>query len=201
MRNLVDDQEEARFKPWEMPVTQFHGLHLELPQLVPQLSFDTAKDYDHYIARLGKIPDGLRADHRQHDDRHRRQSRAAEVPAGKGAGPGEHACAAEARRLALRASAQEVPCLDLAGAAGGDSPAGAEGDRDAGAAGLCALRALPVGAVHPARPHRAGHLVAAGWRRLLQVPGTPEHHDRPDAGPDSQDRRAAGGGGRSPDDW
>ena len=56
VRNLVDEQEEARFKPWEMPVSQFRGLHLELPQLVPQLSFDTADDYDHYITRLGKIP-------------------------------------------------------------------------------------------------------------------------------------------------
>jgi uncharacterized protein (DUF885 family) len=56
VRNLVDDQEEARFKPWEMPVTQFRGLYLDLPRLVPQLSFDTADDYDHYITRLGKIP-------------------------------------------------------------------------------------------------------------------------------------------------
>ena len=56
VRSLVEDQEEARFKPWEMPVSQFRGLHLELPQLVPQLSFDTADDYDHYITRLGKVP-------------------------------------------------------------------------------------------------------------------------------------------------
>jgi uncharacterized protein (DUF885 family) len=56
VRKLVDEQEEARFKPWEMPVSQFNGLHLELPQLVPQLSFDTADDYDHYITRLGKVP-------------------------------------------------------------------------------------------------------------------------------------------------
>ncbi|HEY3988469.1 MAG TPA: DUF885 domain-containing protein [Acidobacteriaceae bacterium] len=56
VRKLVDEQEEARFKPWEMPVNQFHGLHLELPQLVPQLSFDTADDYDHYVTRLGKVP-------------------------------------------------------------------------------------------------------------------------------------------------
>jgi uncharacterized protein (DUF885 family) len=56
VRKLVDEQEEARFKPWEMPVSQFRGLHLELPQLVPQLSFDTADDYDHYVTRLGKIP-------------------------------------------------------------------------------------------------------------------------------------------------
>jgi uncharacterized protein (DUF885 family) len=56
VRKLVEEQEEARFKPWEMPVSQFNGLHLELPQLVPQLSFDTADDYDHYITRLGKVP-------------------------------------------------------------------------------------------------------------------------------------------------
>jgi uncharacterized protein (DUF885 family) len=56
VRRLVDEQEEARFKPWELPVNQFGGLHLELPQLAPQLTFDTADDYDHYITRLGKIP-------------------------------------------------------------------------------------------------------------------------------------------------
>jgi uncharacterized protein (DUF885 family) len=56
VRKLVDEQLEARFKPWEMPVSQFGGPHLELPQLVPQLSFDAADDYDHYVTRLGKIP-------------------------------------------------------------------------------------------------------------------------------------------------
>jgi uncharacterized protein (DUF885 family) len=56
VRKLVEEQEEARFKPWEMPVSQFGGLHLDLPQLVPQLSFDTADDYDHYVSRLGKVP-------------------------------------------------------------------------------------------------------------------------------------------------
>jgi uncharacterized protein (DUF885 family) len=55
VRKLVEEQEEARFKPWEMPVSQFGGLHLDLPQLVPQLSFDTADDYDHYVARLSKV--------------------------------------------------------------------------------------------------------------------------------------------------
>jgi uncharacterized protein (DUF885 family) len=56
VRKLVDEQEEARFKPWEMPISQMGGLYLELPQLVPQLSFDTAEDYDHYVTRLGKVP-------------------------------------------------------------------------------------------------------------------------------------------------
>jgi uncharacterized protein (DUF885 family) len=56
VRKLVDEQEEARFKPWEMPISQFGGLHLDLPQLVPQLSFDSADDYDHYVTRLNKVP-------------------------------------------------------------------------------------------------------------------------------------------------
>jgi uncharacterized protein (DUF885 family) len=55
-RELAQDQEEAIFKPWEMPVNQFSGLHSELPRLVSQLSFDTVKDYDDYIARLKKVP-------------------------------------------------------------------------------------------------------------------------------------------------
>ena len=55
-RRLVEDQEEAEYKPWEMPVTQMWGPHIELPALVPQLSFETVKDYDDYAARLTKIP-------------------------------------------------------------------------------------------------------------------------------------------------
>ena len=55
-RQLAEEQEAANFKPWEMPVDQFNGLQSELPQLVSQLSFETVKDYDDYIARLKKIP-------------------------------------------------------------------------------------------------------------------------------------------------
>ena len=56
VRQLVDQQEAADFKPWEMPVDQFNGLHSELPQLVSRLSFETVKDYDDYTTRLTKIP-------------------------------------------------------------------------------------------------------------------------------------------------
>ena len=56
VRQLIQDQEEARFKPWEMPVNQFNGLQVDLPQLVPQLTFNSVKDYDDYIARLKKVP-------------------------------------------------------------------------------------------------------------------------------------------------
>ncbi len=56
LRDLIDEQEGARYKAWEMPVSQFSGLHTDLPQLVDQLSFETVKDYDDYIARLSKVP-------------------------------------------------------------------------------------------------------------------------------------------------
>ncbi len=56
LRSLIEDQEAAPFKEWEMPVNQYDGLQLDLPQLADHTSFDTADDYDHYIARLAKVP-------------------------------------------------------------------------------------------------------------------------------------------------
>jgi uncharacterized protein (DUF885 family) len=56
VRQLIEDQQEARFKPWEMPVNQFYGLQTDLPELVTEISFDTRKDYDDYIERLKKVP-------------------------------------------------------------------------------------------------------------------------------------------------
>ena len=56
LRSLIEDQEGAPFREWEMPVNQYDGIQLELPQLADHTSFDTADDYDNYITRLGKIP-------------------------------------------------------------------------------------------------------------------------------------------------
>jgi uncharacterized protein (DUF885 family) len=56
MRDLKMDLDGIRFKPWEMPVNQFNGVHIDLPQLVNILSFETKKDYDDYIARLRQMP-------------------------------------------------------------------------------------------------------------------------------------------------
>jgi uncharacterized protein (DUF885 family) len=56
LRELTDQQEAARFKEWQMPVNQFNGFHTDLPRIVSELSFDTVKDYDDYIARLKQIP-------------------------------------------------------------------------------------------------------------------------------------------------
>jgi len=55
-RSIVDDQEAARFKEWEMPVNQFNGPQTGIPQTLAQMPFDDVKDYDNYIARLKKVP-------------------------------------------------------------------------------------------------------------------------------------------------
>jgi uncharacterized protein (DUF885 family) len=56
LRSLIDQQEGAKFKEWEMPVNQFNGFHTDLPQMVTRLQFDDVKDYDNYIERLKKMP-------------------------------------------------------------------------------------------------------------------------------------------------
>lgn len=56
VRDLRVGLEGAQFKPWEMPVSQLGGVHIDLPQLVSVLSFQTVKDYEDYISRLKQIP-------------------------------------------------------------------------------------------------------------------------------------------------
>jgi len=56
VRNLRQQLEAAKFKEWEMPVTQFGGIQIDAPQLVSSLSFATVKDYEDYIARLQQVP-------------------------------------------------------------------------------------------------------------------------------------------------
>jgi uncharacterized protein (DUF885 family) len=56
VRTLVEQQEEAVFKPWEMPVNQFYGIQVDLPALQGVCPFKTVKDYNDYIARLRAVP-------------------------------------------------------------------------------------------------------------------------------------------------
>ncbi len=56
VRDLKMGLAGARFKPWEMPVNQFNGIHIDAPQLVSVLAFTNTKDYEDYIARLKKLP-------------------------------------------------------------------------------------------------------------------------------------------------
>jgi uncharacterized protein (DUF885 family) len=59
IRNLRQDVEEARFKPWEMPVNQMEGPHLGWLEMVTLTPFATVKDYDDYVSRLHQIPRAL----------------------------------------------------------------------------------------------------------------------------------------------
>ena len=56
VRDLKMSLEGVRFKPWEMPVSQEGGIHIDAPQLVSILSFASVKDYEDYITRLKLLP-------------------------------------------------------------------------------------------------------------------------------------------------
>jgi uncharacterized protein (DUF885 family) len=59
LRELREEVEGAQFRPWEMPVNQMNGDHLDLAAMAMQMPFDTVKDYENYLARLHAIPHAL----------------------------------------------------------------------------------------------------------------------------------------------
>jgi len=74
LRSLHETLDSAHFKDWEMPATQFGGIHLGYASLPFDSPFRNVKDYEDYLSRLHQIPrvleqamghmrDGLR-DHR-----------------------------------------------------------------------------------------------------------------------------------------
>jgi uncharacterized protein (DUF885 family) len=56
VRSLRESVESTRFKRWEMPATQFGGIHLEYASLSSYVPFRNEKDYENYLARLHQIP-------------------------------------------------------------------------------------------------------------------------------------------------
>jgi len=56
MRSLREALEAAQFKDWEMPATQFGGVHLFYASLPFDSPFRSVKDYEDYLARLHQIP-------------------------------------------------------------------------------------------------------------------------------------------------
>jgi uncharacterized protein (DUF885 family) len=52
VRDLQMQLEGARFKSWEMPVSQMGGIHIFLPMLSSFAPFESVKDYSDYISRL-----------------------------------------------------------------------------------------------------------------------------------------------------
>src|ERR1700691_100049 len=56
VRSLREALESAPFKDWEMPATQFGGIHLGYAGLPFDTPFRNAKDYEDYLSRLHQIP-------------------------------------------------------------------------------------------------------------------------------------------------
>jgi uncharacterized protein (DUF885 family) len=56
VRSLRESVEGASFKDWEMPATQFGGIHLQYASLSSEVPSRNAKDYENYLSRLHQIP-------------------------------------------------------------------------------------------------------------------------------------------------
>jgi uncharacterized protein (DUF885 family) len=56
LRSLREAIERAQFKDWEMPATQFDGVHLGYASLASGSPFRNGKDYENYLSRLRQIP-------------------------------------------------------------------------------------------------------------------------------------------------
>jgi uncharacterized protein (DUF885 family) len=56
LRSLHETLDIAQFKDWEMPATQFGGIHLGYASLPFDSPFRNVKDYEDYLSRLHQIP-------------------------------------------------------------------------------------------------------------------------------------------------
>ncbi|MFY9845371.1 MAG: DUF885 domain-containing protein [Terriglobales bacterium] len=56
LRTLRETLDSAQFKDWEMPATQFGGIHLGYASLSFDSPFRNVKDYQDYLSRLRQIP-------------------------------------------------------------------------------------------------------------------------------------------------
>ncbi len=56
VRSLREALDSAQFKDWEMPATQFGGIHLGYASLAFDSPFRNQKDYEDYLSRLRQIP-------------------------------------------------------------------------------------------------------------------------------------------------
>ncbi len=176
LRSLIEDQEAARFKEWEMPVNQYEGLQLDLPQLAAHTSFDNADDYDHYIARLAKVPAAfsqIMTNLQSGLDDHRTPPQFLMQKA-----------LAETQSIAAQKPADSpfaLPLKNFPASVGPGRPEAHHGSRprrhrQPGSPLLPALRQVPRRRLHPQLPHRSRHLGPARRRRLLRLPHPPVHH-------------------------
>jgi uncharacterized protein (DUF885 family) len=55
-RNLRESIEAHQFPAWRIPIGPLSGPHMELPELVSEMRFGNAADYETYLRRLAAIP-------------------------------------------------------------------------------------------------------------------------------------------------
>jgi len=56
VRQLKEDLRSDDLKLYEMPLEQMSGIQIELPSLISSMPFDSARQYEDYLARLKAIP-------------------------------------------------------------------------------------------------------------------------------------------------
>jgi uncharacterized protein (DUF885 family) len=56
LQQFDNELEDFRLKNYEMPLTQFGGVHLSIPQSAPLMPFATEKDITDWIARMHQVP-------------------------------------------------------------------------------------------------------------------------------------------------
>ncbi|WP_225562811.1 DUF885 domain-containing protein [Rhodanobacter sp. DHG33] len=56
VRQLQASLRAFDLKLYEMPIDQYHGVHLRLPALISSIPFDNTKEYEQYLTRLRAIP-------------------------------------------------------------------------------------------------------------------------------------------------
>ncbi len=188
LRDLIDAQEGARFKEWQMPVNQFGGFHTEMPRLVDNLTFETVKDYDDYIARLKKIPTAfsqimtnmqLGMDEGRMPPQYLLEKALVQAQTLADQKPAESPFARPLKKFPATISAADQKRItnDMLDAIGTEVlPAYQR-----------FAKFLKVSYV-PAGTKRAGRVVAAGRRCLLCVPGSSEHDAEQVGRGDSPDR-------------
>ena len=188
LRSLIDEQEGAKFKEWEMPVNQFNGFQLDLPQLVDASAVRTVKDYDNYIARLKKVPKAfsqimtnmqMGVDEGRMPPQYLMEKVLAQTQALAQQKPEESPFALPLKKFPKTVSAEEQKRIS------------------AEVLDAISTQVLPSyqrfakflkAAVHSEVPQGSGHLGDAGWRCLLCVSHSAEHDAEQDGRGDSPDR-------------
>ena len=188
LRSLIDAQQGAKFKEWEMPISPIFGFQTRLADLVGQLSFDSVKDYDDYIERLKKVPVQFSQvmtnlqlgvdEGRMPPKESLEKASGADAGNRRSEGGGECLCSATQEISEDNSGSRpEAHCDGLDGC-----------DSDAGAADVSAVREVHEGPVCAEWEKRSRCVGDAQWRRVLCLSHTADNNAGQDGRSDTPDR-------------